>query len=97
MDKVKKVFHIRSKSKAEPTGEALTHDAELRQSIDEELAAMSPDEREKYLKEFEEAEKTGTPKKGSLIERLIERGNRKTEEELAGGSQQKEGKNVVIH
>lgn len=43
---------------------------------------MSPDEREKYLKEFEDAEREGGPKKGSLLERLIERGNRKTEEQI---------------
>jgi len=30
---------------------------------------MTPAEREAYLKEFEEADRTGTPKKGSLIER----------------------------
>ena len=40
-----------------------------RESIDEELAAMSPAEREAYLKEFDDAEKSGEPKKGSLIEK----------------------------
>ena len=46
---------------------------------------MSLEERKAYLAEFEEAEKTGQPKKGSLLEKLIERGNRKTEEEVRGG------------
>lgn len=44
---------------------------------------MSPEEREAYLKDFEEAEQTGEPKKGSLLDKLISRGNKKTEEEIA--------------
>jgi len=91
MESVKKILHIRHKSKgkhAEEHSEASTsdlHDPAVRQSFDEELAAMPPDERKAYLEEFEEAEKTGHPKKGSLLEKLIERGNRKTEEQFGRG------------
>lgn len=53
---------------------------------------MTPEEREAYLKEFEEAERTGVPKKGSLIDKLIERGNRRTEEQLLRESAEREGR-----
>ncbi|KAF1997719.1 hypothetical protein P154DRAFT_273688 [Amniculicola lignicola CBS 123094] len=70
-----------------------------RASVDEEMAAMTPEERAAYLKDFEEAEKDGKPKRGSLIERLIERGNKKTEEEIQGGNGYGggKGKDRVIH
>ncbi|KAF2263389.1 hypothetical protein CC78DRAFT_581478 [Lojkania enalia] len=93
MEKVKKVLHIRSKSR--PETDNTLHDPETRQSIDEELAAMSPAEREKYLKEFEEAEKTGAPKKGSFLEKLIERGNKRTEDQLQ--QEAKERNDGVVH
>ncbi|KAF2198754.1 hypothetical protein GQ43DRAFT_474252 [Delitschia confertaspora ATCC 74209] len=89
MESVKKILHIRSKSKSASSQSESpgTSDAQaihdIRPSFDEEVAAMSPDERKAYLAEFEEAERTGHAKKGSLLERLIERGNRKTEEQLA--------------
>lgn len=51
---------------------------------------MTPDERKAYLSEFEEAERNGKPKKGSLLEKLIERGNRKTEEQLAREARERE-------
>jgi hypothetical protein len=54
-----------------------------RDSYDSELDAMSPEERVRYLKEYEHAEKHGEPKKGSFLDRLISRGNKKTEEDLA--------------
>jgi hypothetical protein len=44
---------------------------------------MTPEERVAYLKEYEHAEKHGEPKKGSFLDRLISRGNKKTEEEIA--------------
>ena len=43
---------------------------------------MPPSERVAYLKEFEDSDKNDTPKKGGLIEKLIARGNRKTEEQI---------------
>jgi hypothetical protein len=43
---------------------------------------MTPDERVAYLKEYDESDKHGEPKKGGLIEKLIARGNKRTEEQL---------------
>ncbi|KAF2017404.1 hypothetical protein BU24DRAFT_345888 [Aaosphaeria arxii CBS 175.79] len=80
MDKLKEKLHIRRKSQPD-TSDVTTGDA-TRASIDSELAAMSPEERDAYLKEFEDADRTGEPKKGSLIEKLIARGNKRTEEQL---------------
>lgn len=40
-----------------------------RESFDEELAALPLEEREAYLKEFEEADRVGDHKKGGLIDR----------------------------
>lgn len=61
---------------------------------------MSPAEREAYLKEFEEAERTGEPKKGSLLEKLIARGNKRTEEQIAREAGEKEaaraGKDGIV-
>lgn len=57
--------------------------AEDRGSFDEELASMTPDERVAYLKEYDDSDKTGEPRKGGLIEKLIARGNKRTEEQLA--------------
>ncbi|ORX97849.1 hypothetical protein BCR34DRAFT_496587 [Clohesyomyces aquaticus] len=68
-----------------------------RASIDSEVAAMTPDERDRYIKELEEAETTGAPKKGSFLDKLIERGNRKTEEQLAREVKEKAAKDGVIH
>lgn len=55
---------------------------EDRGSFDEELANMTPDERVAYLQEYDESDKHGEPKKGGLIEQLIARGNKRTEEQL---------------
>ncbi|KAF2749039.1 hypothetical protein M011DRAFT_475785 [Sporormia fimetaria CBS 119925] len=88
MDKVKSALHIGSKHKEDKAAalenEPHTHrtSTDRRDSYDSELEAMSPDERIKYLKEFEHAEKHGEAKKGSFLERLILRGNKKTEEEI---------------
>lgn len=43
---------------------------------------MTPEERVRYLKEYDHAEKHGEPKKGSFLDRLIAKGNKDTEEEL---------------
>lgn len=43
---------------------------------------MNPEERTRYLKEIEEAEKTGGVKKGSWLDRMIQQGNKRTEEQL---------------
>ncbi|KAF2712747.1 hypothetical protein K504DRAFT_531798 [Pleomassaria siparia CBS 279.74] len=95
MQSIKKAFHIRSKSKVEPPPPA-SEEADARASIDSEVARMNPGERETYTKELEEAEKTGAPKKGSFLDKLIERGNRKTEEELARDAREREAKDGVI-
>lgn len=42
-----------------------------RESFDEEVAAMSPEEREAYLKEFDEADRSGAHKPGGLIEKRM--------------------------
>jgi hypothetical protein len=44
---------------------------------------MPPHERVAYLQEFEHSDKHDEPKKGGLIESLIARGNKRTEEQLA--------------
>lgn len=49
--------------------------------MDSEVAAMTPAEREAYLKEYEDGEHF-EPKKGSLIDKLISRGNKATEDQL---------------
>ncbi|KAK7183831.1 uncharacterized protein CC84DRAFT_1163293 [Paraphaeosphaeria sporulosa] len=71
MDKLKDKLHIRRKSQSEeaafPSG---SHASDVqRESFDEELAALPLEEREAYLKEFEEADKVGEHKKGGLIDR----------------------------
>ncbi|KAF1963205.1 hypothetical protein CC80DRAFT_487597 [Byssothecium circinans] len=93
MDKLKDKLHIHRKSQSEEGDVHHTtagHSGEGRESIDSELAAMSPTEREAYLKEFEDAEKEDAPKKNSLIDKLIARGNKRTEDELAREQREKE-------
>jgi hypothetical protein len=65
-----------------------------RESVDEELANMTPAEREAYFKEFEDAEKEDAPKKNSLIEKLIAKGNKRTEEQLAEEQRQREARQL---
>ncbi|KAH6618748.1 hypothetical protein C7974DRAFT_36550 [Boeremia exigua] len=65
------------------TGNTIEDSYEDRGSFDEELATMTPDERVAYLKEYDESDKTDEPKKGGLIEKLIARGNKRTEDQLA--------------
>ncbi|KAJ8105248.1 hypothetical protein OPT61_g10294 [Boeremia exigua] len=64
-------------------GNTIEDNYEDRGSFDEELANMPPDERVAYLKEYDDSDKTGEPKKGGLIEKLIARGNKRTEDQLA--------------
>jgi predicted RecB family nuclease len=61
-----------------------------RDSIDSELASMPPHERVAYLQEFEHSDKHDEPKKGGLIEKLIARGNKRTEEQLALEAKERE-------
>lgn len=58
-------------------------DFDRRESYDSELESMTPDERVRYLKDLDYAEKHGEPRKGSFLERLIAKGNKKTEDEIA--------------
>lgn len=51
---------------------------------------MPPSERVAYLKEFEESDKQDSPKKGGLLEKLIARGNKRTEEQIARESKERE-------
>ncbi|KAH7116747.1 hypothetical protein B0J11DRAFT_100229 [Dendryphion nanum] len=90
IDKVKDALHIRRKSKPDvAAGESSVaghthtreHDEEPRSSVDSEVARMTPAEREAYLKEYDETDHF-EPKKGSLIDRLIARGNKATEDQL---------------
>lgn len=51
---------------------------------------MTPAEREEYLKEWDETEKTDTAKKNGLIEKLIARGNKRTEDQLLQEQKERE-------
>jgi hypothetical protein len=51
---------------------------------------MAPHERVAYLKEFEDSDKHDTPKKGGLLEKLIARGNKRTEEQIARETKERE-------
>ncbi|KAF2689477.1 hypothetical protein K458DRAFT_413755 [Lentithecium fluviatile CBS 122367] len=51
---------------------------------------MTPAEREAYLKEWDETEKTDTARKNGLIEKLIARGNKRTEDQLAQEAKERE-------
>ncbi|KAF2447107.1 hypothetical protein P171DRAFT_430042 [Karstenula rhodostoma CBS 690.94] len=103
IDKLKDKLHIRRKSQSEDAGYTPgSHASDVqRESFDEELAALPLEEREAYLKEFEEADKVGEHKKGGLIDRLIAKGNKRTEEQLAQEQQEREkalaAKGSVVH
>ena len=96
MDKIKEKLHIGNRRKSQPENDAYAQSGgvgtieENRDSIDSELAAMPPQERVAYLKEFEESDKTGEPKKGGLIEKLIARGNKRTEDQIAREAKERE-------
>ncbi|KAF2634992.1 hypothetical protein P280DRAFT_412467 [Massarina eburnea CBS 473.64] len=92
MDKLKDKLHIRRKSQPDEVDESYVTQHSDRESIDSELAAMSPAEREAYIKEFEHAEKEDAPKKNSLIDKLIARGNKRTEEQLAQEQRERDAK-----
>jgi hypothetical protein len=51
---------------------------------------MAPHERVAYLQEFEHSDKHDEPKKGGLIEKLIARGNKRTEEQLAREAEERD-------
>jgi len=93
MDKIKEKLHIgSSRRKSQPDNDAsgVGTIADNRDSIDSELAAMPPSERVAYLKEFDESDKNDSPRKGGLIEKLIARGNRKTEEQIERETRERE-------
>jgi hypothetical protein len=56
---------------------------------------MPPHERVAYLQEFEHSDKHDEPKKGGLIEKLIARGNKRTEEQLASEHREREAKKAT--
>ncbi|KAJ4369181.1 hypothetical protein N0V83_006265 [Neocucurbitaria cava] len=102
MDKIKEKLHIgSSKPKAENDAGLSRSEhgvgtiEENRDSIDSELAAMPPHERVAYLKEFEDSDKHDTPKKGGLIEKLIARGNKKTEEQIERETREREARDAA--
>ncbi|KAH7359894.1 hypothetical protein BKA66DRAFT_471825 [Pyrenochaeta sp. MPI-SDFR-AT-0127] len=104
MDKIKEKLHIgssRRKSQPENDAYATEHQGhqghqgvgtidDNRDSIDSELAAMPPHERVAYLKEFDDSDKHDSPKKGGLIEKLIARGNKRTEEQIERETKERE-------
>ena len=94
MDKLKEKLHIGSgRRKSQPENDlSASHGTieENRDSIDSELARMPPEERVAYLKEVEESDKHDTPKKGGLIEKFIARGNKKTEDQIAAVTRERE-------
>ncbi|CAN9142868.1 unnamed protein product [Alternaria alternata] len=99
MDKIKEKLHIGSKNKADNDVTTSTSNVgtieENRDSIDSELAAMPPQERVAYLKEFEDSDKHDTPKKGGLLEKLIARGNKKTEDQIAQETKEREAREAA--
>jgi hypothetical protein len=58
---------------------------------------MNPQERVAYLQEFEHSDKHDEPKKGGLIEKLIARGNKRTEEQLAREASERESHRSATH
>jgi hypothetical protein len=58
---------------------------------------MPPQERVAYLQEFDHSDKHDAPKKGGLIERLIERGNKRTEEQLEREAREREAHKKATH
>lgn len=51
---------------------------------------MDPRERVAYIQEYEHSDKHDVPKKGGLIEKLIARGNKRTEEQLEREAKERE-------
>ena len=51
---------------------------------------MDPKDRVAYLQEYEHSDKHDAPKKGGLLEKLIARGNRRTEEQLEREQRERE-------
>ncbi|KAI4645268.1 hypothetical protein J4E93_006068 [Alternaria ventricosa] len=99
MDKIKEKLHLgSSKNKTAEDDVRAGHVGtieENRDSIDSELAAMPPSERVAYLKEFEDSDKHDTPKKGGLLEKLIARGNKKTEDQIAAETKEREAREAA--
>jgi hypothetical protein len=58
---------------------------------------MAPHERVAYLKEFEDSDKHDTPKKGGLLEKLIARGNKKTEDQIEQETREREAQRQATH
>ncbi|KAF1943111.1 hypothetical protein EJ02DRAFT_374264 [Clathrospora elynae] len=106
MDKLKEKLHIgSSRRKSQPENDAFGSTSghgvgtieENRDSIDSELAAMPPHERVAYLKEFEDSDKHDTPKRGGLLEKLIARGNKKTEDQIERETREREAHRQATH
>ncbi|OAK98117.1 hypothetical protein IQ06DRAFT_295481 [Phaeosphaeriaceae sp. SRC1lsM3a] len=106
MDKIKEKLHIgSSRRKSQPendvTGTSSTGGVgtieENRDSIDSELASMPPHERVAYLQEFEHSDKHDAPKKGGLLEKLIARGNKRTEEQIEREAREREAQKQATH
>lgn len=58
---------------------------------------MPPQERVAYLKEFEDSDKHDTPKRGGLLEKLIARGNKTTEEQIERESRERDAQRNATH
>ncbi|KAF2850952.1 hypothetical protein T440DRAFT_395883 [Plenodomus tracheiphilus IPT5] len=103
MDKIKEKLHIGSSNKKNTETDTFgsSHNDHVgtiednRDSIDSELASMPPHERVAYLKEFEDSDKHETPKKGGLLEKLIARGNKRTEEQIEREGREEEARRAA--
>ncbi|KAH6870695.1 hypothetical protein BKA58DRAFT_181835 [Alternaria rosae] len=99
MDKIKEKLHLGSSKNKTAEDDVRAGNVgtieDNRDSIDSELAAMPPSERVAYLKEFEDSDKHDTPKKGGLLEKLIARGNKKTEDQIAAETKEREAREAA--
>ncbi|KAI4625550.1 uncharacterized protein J4E88_005938 [Alternaria novae-zelandiae] len=99
MDKIKEKLHLGSSKNKTAEDDVRAGNVgtieENRDSIDSELASMPPSERVAYLKEFEDSDKHDTPKKGGLLEKLIARGNKKTEDQIASETKEREAREAA--
>ncbi|KAI4907286.1 hypothetical protein J4E90_009789 [Alternaria incomplexa] len=99
MDKIKEKLHLGSSKNKTAEDDVRAGNVgtieENRDSIDSELASMPPSERVAYLKEFEDSDKHDTPKKGGLLEKLIARGNKKTEDQIAAETKEREARDAA--
>jgi hypothetical protein len=76
---------------------SLTYHLDARLSHDSDIQNTDAEERSRYLSEVEEAEKSGSVKKGSWLNRLIAQGNKRMENQLRAEQEKGKRKDGVIH